>query len=114
MRLCCEKLFCFYADGETWKCSTSENQTNEIESFCKSKFAENVTCNRILPSMEHNEDEDIKLIIKMPSIEDDCRFVINIVLGDIGSRLNCSLDNGVQISLTFVPGKNTTSFFNET
>lgn len=48
--------------------------------------------------------QDVKLFLSKTSLDEDCDFVIDLVLNETGTRLDCRLENGVKLSLTFVQG----------
>lgn len=88
-------------------CTPSQNQSGDLGAFCQSISTENVICEKTSASSEIHihEGQEVKLILK-PGVEKQCGFVIDLFPSDVESILDCHLENGVQIRLTFVKGTN--------
>lgn len=103
----------FNAGGESYNCSLVENHIEQLESFCESNFAKNVTClKRPASSVVHNiEDADVIIVISKSSKE-ECGFLFDLdVIDDIVSLLDCRIDSGERLILIFHgTGKNNKMF----
>lgn len=96
----------FYEGSESLVCSLPDNQTtvSSIVDVCHAlRFSQEPTCNLVSPSIKYH-DKGNAISIKTSSLGGDCSFHVDSFLYVTDESIECHLDNGITISLTFFKG----------